>query len=463
MPRRLPSLLVYAALLFSFAPAHAAPLVIKFKNTSGHPNSQVYIGFVGGAPLTATNKATNAPLAKSEFGSEHWYTLDTLSQGVDLTSFSGRIYVGYGSPWNFTHAGYEPSPVNPSDPNALKRYDKVEITYHGNAADVANATSFDYFSIPVGLNVYQGGTGGTLVKSLHASPTSVTLAAMETIATPHGAAVVRDGSNNFVRVIGPSVYPPPPGLPASPYDNFDGYLNYLHTYGQSHGGAIARIKGRFHGLGGGGPAPQQAQDYDFTATIDAQQNVTLTGHGTLVGNHTLTFHHDELNNPAAIYGANPHFQLDGAPMTPQNDLYGWIIADLFAGLNIGALGSNIEVNGQQVGQMESQQWFALTQRFASLQPSQPYYNQWAAKMSELSDAYNFAYTDRFAHVVAPLNPAQVDTLELVFLRETGVGAGNPDLPEPASAAILTLGAVLMLTSRRAGGRFRRVPLASCQC
>jgi hypothetical protein len=84
-------------------------------------------------------------------------------------------------------------------------------------------------------------------------------------------------------------------------------------------------------------------------------------------------------------------------------------------------------------------------------------------MSELSDAYNFAYTDRFAHVVAPLNPAQVDTLELVFLRETGVGAGNPDLPEPASAAILTLGAVLMLTSRRAGGRFRRVPLASCQC
>jgi hypothetical protein len=447
MPRRLPSLFACLALLLSYATAHAAPLAIKFKNTSGRPDSQVYIGFVGSEPLTATNKATSAALAKSEFGHENWYTLDTLAQGVDLASFSGRIYVGYGAPWNFTHAGYEPSPVNPSDPNAHKRYDKVEITYHGNASDVANATSFDYFSIPVGLNVYHGGTGGTLVKSLKASPTSVTLAAMETIANPHAAAVVRDGSNNFVRVIGPSVYPPPPGLPASPYDNFDGYLNYLHTYGQSHGGAIARIKGHFNGTGGG-PAPHQAQDYDFTATIDAQQNITLTGHGGAVGNHTLTFHHDELNNPAAIYGANPHFQLDGAPMTPQNDLYGWIIADLFAGLNIGALGSTVEVNGQQVGQMESQQWFALTQRFAALQPSQPYYNQWAAKMSELSDAYNFAYTDRFAHVVAPLNPAQVDTLELVFLRETGVGSGNPDLPEPTSAALALFGMAAAATAAR---------------
>lgn len=447
MPRRLPSLLACLGLLLSFASAHAAPLAIKFKNTSGKPDSQVYIGFVGGEPLTATNKATNAPLAKSEFGSEHWYTIDTLAQGVDLASFSGRIYVGYGAPWNFTHAGYEPSPVAAPDPNYHKRYDKVEITYHGNSADVANATSFDYFSIPVGLNVYHGGTSGTLVKSLKASPTNVTLAAMETIATPHQAAVVRDGGNNFVRIIGPSVYPPPPGLPASPYDNFDGYLNYLHAYGQSHAGAIAHIKGHFNGTGGG-PAPHQAQDYDFTATIDAQQNITLTGHGAAVGNHTLTFQHDELNNPAAIYGANPHFQLDGAPMTPQNDLYGWIIADLFAGLNIGALGSTLEVNGQQVGQMESQQWFALTQRFAALQPSQPYYNQWAAKMSTISDAYNFAYTDRFAHVVAPLNPAEVDTLELVFLRETGFGAGNPDLPEPASAVILTLGATAVLLSAR---------------
>ena len=69
MPRRLTSLFLAAcalAALFSpLAPAHAAPLAVKFKNTSGLADSQVYIGFVGGEPLTATNKATNAPLPKA--------------------------------------------------------------------------------------------------------------------------------------------------------------------------------------------------------------------------------------------------------------------------------------------------------------------------------------------------------------------------------------------------------------
>jgi hypothetical protein len=61
-------------------------------------------------------------------------------------------------------------------------------------------------------------------------------------------------------------------------------------------------------------------------------------------------------------------------MTPQNDLYGWIIGELFAGINIGAVASDVVVNGQPVGAMESHAWFALTQRFAALQPNHPYYN-----------------------------------------------------------------------------------------
>ena len=449
MPCR--SSLAAAIAFFCFASMDAlsaAPLAVKFKNNSGHASSEVYIGFVGAEPLNATNKATNAPLEKSQFQSEHWYTLDTLPQGIDLNSFSGRIYVGYGAPWNFTHAGYEPSPVAATDPNFYKRYDKVEITYHGNAADVANATSIDYFSIPVGLNVYQGGTGGTLVKSLHASPMETTLIAMESIASPQQAAVVRAADESFVRVIGPSVYPPPPGLPASPYDTFEGYLTHMQTYAAAHGGTVARIKGHFNGIGAAPVTPQtKAQAYDFVATIDAQQNITLTGNGGEVGQHTLVFHHNDLLNPAAIYGANPNFALDGSPMTPQNDLYGWVIADLLAGINIGAVGSTTVVSGQQVGQMESQQWFTLAERFAELQPSHPYYNQWAAAMSEISDAYNFAYTDRFAHVVAPLNPAQVDTLEIVFLGETT--ASNPDLPEPTSSTLLVLGSLGLLQVRRA--------------
>ena len=272
---------------------------------------------------------------------------------------------------------------------------------------------------------------------------------MEAIASPHQAAVVRDGSNKFVRVIGPSVYPPPPGLPASPYDSLDGYLTHMQTYAAAHGGTVARIKGHFNGIGPAPVTPQtKAQAYDFTATIDAQKNITLTGNGGEVGHHTLVFHHNDLLNPAAIYGANPNFTLDGAMMTPTNDLYGWVIADLFAGINIGAVGSETVVGGQQVGAMESQQWFSLANLFEALQPSHPYYNQWAAEMSKISDAYNFAYTDRFAHVFAPLNPAKVDTLELVFLPESNVNVGSPELPEPTSAAIAAFAAMGLLSCRR---------------
>ncbi len=69
--------------------------------------------------------------------------------------------------------------------------------------------------------------------------------------------------------------------------------------------------------------------------------------------------------------------------------------------------------------MNSQQWFSLTDYFGALQPKHKFsYNRWAAALAPLSQAYNFAYSDRFAHVVATLNPGApsfVDTLEIVFL------------------------------------------------
>ena len=70
----------------------------------------------------------------------------------------------------------------------------------------------------------------------------------------------------------------------------------------------------------------------------------------------------------------------------------------------------------EVGEMPSQSWFSLGERFETLQPGRPSnYNRWASTLTPLSQAYNFAYTDRVAHVFAPLNPAVADTLEIVIL------------------------------------------------
>jgi len=402
-----------AVLLGDFA-ATAAPLAIKFKNSSGLADTQVYVGFVGGEPLNATNAATNAALAESTHASPHWYTLAQLPQGINLTSCSGRIYVGYGTPWTFTHDGYEPSPTSSNDPNYHKQYDKIELSYHGQPSDVIDITSMDYYSIATGVKVFKGGLTGTLVKALKDAPVQTVLNAVKGLTSPASAAVITNGGS-FVRVLGPGIYPATGGSPASPYATPAAYLAYLHnTYGPAHGNQIATIAGNFIGSGAQNTPTTKPQTYLFHAAMNVQMDITLTGSGSQAGAHTLVFKHADLISPTGIYGANAPASIDGgAPVTPPNDLYGWLTADLFAGLNIGALGSATVVNGTPVGQMQSQQWFGLTSMFNALQPTQPtFYNQWARAIAAISDAYGFAYSDRFQHVFAPLNPALVDTMQI---------------------------------------------------
>ena len=154
--------------------------------------------------------------------------------------------------------------------------------------------------------------------------------------------------------------------------------------------------------------------------MDSDCNIILTGTVSGVsGTTTMKFMKDDLMNPTGIYGGNCPFYLNGAttPINPQNNVYGWVTGDLFSGMNIGAVGSQIPWNGTMVGAMESQNWFQIpvNKFFANLQPNnRTNYNQWAATLSTLSNAYNFAYTDRFDHVLVSLNPATVDTLQIVL-------------------------------------------------
>jgi hypothetical protein len=221
-----------------------------------------------------------------------------------------------------------------------------------------------------------------------------------------------------------------------PYDLLRDYLNYLLvTFGPTTksgtvvptlgAGVIANIQGNFAGVGSPPPrtGPQSAQDYALQATIDHDLNITLSGTLTETTSHikhdvTMLYKQNDMLNPSGIYGGNAPYYLDNEknPRNPGNDVYGWIGGDLFSGLNIGAVGSAAKVEGMIVGAMPSHEWFKLpvSSFFAKLQPRGNYYNQWAATLSGLSQAYNFAYTDRFSPVLVTLNPADVDTLEIVL-------------------------------------------------
>ncbi len=235
----------------------------------------------------------------------------------------------------------------------------------------------------------------------------------------------------FARVIGPSSYPPVGGIPITPYHLFDSYLTYLNdNFGTSpksgavsiNGlgkGVIANISGHFNGVGPHVPPTglQSAQDYNLTASINENFDITLTG--KVGGNETtMLYKKDDLTNPNGIYGANAIFSLNGAAkQSPANDVYGWVAGDLLAGFNIGAIGSATVINGTQAGSMKSSDWFSKipnTSLFSNLQSNNTYYNEYADVLQRLSDAYNFAYSDRFSAVQVSLNPTTVNQLEISF-------------------------------------------------
>lgn len=433
------------------------PLNISFLNQSQLPTSTaIWIGLVPGssAPMSVNNAATGAALLPVNQGGSYpgpgnWYALSDLSQGLDVLAFSGRLYVCYGTPWAVQGAGYEPAQT-PADPNFYLRYDKFELTYTGSASDVANLTSIDYWAIPMSLqSTYNGNPVGAPVLGLLGSTTAQQMAdALSALSMPPSSGL--DGAlpalvpgqfgvgQGFARVIGPSsyppVFPPPGGRPLTPYNLLQGYLqSLLQQFGPSTpfggklpglgNGVIATVAGEFAGVGPNVPpsGPQARQAYQLQVSIDSNCNLTLLGKASAVGDIQMVYTQAALLNPNGIYGGDAPFSLNGAsPISPANDVYGWIGGDLFSGLNIGAVGSPVTPLGASlpVGSWPSQQWFSLSpsQFFAGLQPTSPVlaWNAWAAALAPRSQAYNFAYTDRFAPVFVSLNPAQVNGLQVTL-------------------------------------------------
>lgn len=441
-------------------------LTVTFTNNSTHPDSDVSIGFVAapGSSFSASSGGVGLETLNASSGPGNWYPLSQLTQGVAIQSFSGRIYVAYGTPWAVSYPNYEPG-QSVTDANFFLRYDKMEMTFTGQATDVADLTSIDYWSIPMSLQTScDGGTpvqsvsglaNGATAQSVYTALAALTSPPVSGLTGPGGTdgtplpAVVPGQfvqypngpapGTSFARVIGPSSYASitPPGIPVQPYDTLRTYLDYLiATFGPGTtadaviptlgNGVIAHIGGTFAGVGPNPPpnSPLSPQSYDLAAVINNSGDITLTGSLGAMGPTLMTFAVDDLLNPSGIYGANPPVTLNLAPSPTAlgNNVYGWIAGDLLSGLNIGAVGSSSTVGGGgiptpvMIGAMKSSGWFTLSPAFffSKMQPSQPYYNQWAATLAPVSQAYGFAYSDRFAHVLANLDPAKVNTLSIIL-------------------------------------------------
>jgi Beta-1,3-glucanase len=400
---------------------------VVFENKTGRPDSKIWVQFLNGN-FGARQYGANGTVKLS---GDTAYSFEKLKSkmpafpalktvpNVSLNDFTnGRIYFNYGDKGlQGLGNGYQPSPNNVNDPNYKKQYAFVEPNFFGNQNNNMDLSAIDFFSIPIEASTWKH---GKMVKKLNCKNGAAIGDTIEyLINLSHSKAAVYD-HHSFVRVIGPGL--------AEGYRNWDAYLKYLSSFIKP-----TKIKGLFSGLPGGtGPTAQQT--YNLSATFnDKTKQVILTGKCAVEGDVTISIKFDALNALTGIYGANPPYTVTAGSKQPYttagivNDVFGWIVGDLLAGLNMGFPGSTTinPINNIPLGQCTSSEWFqAAIQHpsllFAGAQPkNKDYYNDWAATLLPVTNAYGFPFSDRVGGLLLYFPPegsvGAVDYLKITLL------------------------------------------------
>lgn len=388
-------------------------LTFKIENPN-YDTSNTYVTFIGGSLQATYNGGTAVNLNQS-------YKISDLHGPINLTSYTdGRIFVSLGNGVAGTAA---PEMVNPSIPSYHVRHDKFELTYYGesNVNSVANLTAVDFFGIPLAMNTYRSGSP-TPTDTLTYHVAADTLISELAPLSGNSSEVLLTDNGNFLRVLAPHTTT----LSGTPhYLSLQPYIDAVKAW-QTEAHAYTTIEG-VYSRAGSTPATQ-TQDYFFRTTIEQDGSLKLVGGGQKVGggqwsgsDHTI--HIAAAGLAQAIYLGNVAWTVDGQSGSfADNDVYAAAVRDVLAGFNLGFMASaTVDPNtGVAFGAESSKFWWSSTQAFSYLQPNHVYYNQYAQTVTSNSDAYSWAFSDRWSHVQASLYNAE--TLEIVVLPDAAVTA-----------------------------------------
>lgn len=287
------------------------------------------------------------------------------------------------------------------------------------------------------------------------------------------------------------------------YKGYSGYLSKMDgtaTTGAFSG--VTTVKGQFAGLGTKATDDaERKQNYNLTATFSATETMTMTnsqgvstnytGVMTLTGTTTLLegpnsgkvtpviikTPYGAMLDPTGIVGANAGYMYSTdngvtwhftGVAGPQNNVFTWLNGDVLAGMNVGTIGSDKlfsgTINGTlytnvRVGEIATQDMFALGQvmalanpgtsvydyYFGYLQGTSDFYNDYAAALYKLTDAYGFAYSDRIqgGQVSISWDATQADALDTIVITIL------PDVvPEPGTMSLVLLAGGAWAVKRR---------------
>lgn len=426
--------------------AGVAPVTMTFDIPSRLDPSEVFIHFVNTDNLiTGTYLDTSGQSQTIELNTA--YSLADITSPVALNGApantpavsisyydSGRIYISLGS--ELTQLGTtqwpQPNPNNINAPNRNIRYQYYEATIkpdgNGDTNLWTNLTYIDFTAISLSLELFNASTAANSPQTTSANGLELVRAIAKSTASgqsnlfPSGTKILPDTS--FARLLAPNIS-------GQFYHDWTYFLQTVMP------GKTASIRGLFAGRGDGPWTDEtwQRQTYDFTATFDSGGNVTLTANpgsgngqassipsglqGPGVGdtNQSIAITFDELNDIAGIYGNNPQMTINRDGMSPTvaaglpNNVFGWVVGDLLAGICFGFVGSTTDFNGTAIGDMDSADWWGGLRfdgtkldksqtpagqdlAFGKVQPDGRNYHRYSATLLELTPAYGFPLQDR---------------------------------------------------------------------
>ncbi|WP_259310867.1 beta-1,3-glucanase family protein [Capillimicrobium parvum] len=388
-----------AALLGATVAAPAHGLTVKVDNQSGRDARSVFL-MLSGAASSDGKLPNDVGVPLSAIGGSQF----TVG---DITS--GRLYVSYGA-----------KVTNAEPPTAPIRYDKVEFTTTGSAP-TANLTAVDFFGIPFKLRS-QNASGAAL--GTRAEPATATV--MNALLKIPGAraATVPASGGGTARIRSPQLSPP------RTYPSLDPYV-------RSMAGQRITIKGAFFG------APFTT--FAYSGTFAADGSITLTGTTTPQGGQSapgqpLAVQGASLSD--AIYAGAGPYTVGGARRPPDpNDLYSAVYRDLVAGFAWGYWGGRYGndtiawcTNPDPRGYCPlgwNKPSFASARATA---PAFTAFHGYASIISDLTDAYGFAYSDTGSvkTVLLPIDPR--GTLTVTIVGDGSKAEGGSDAQ--ADAAML---------------------------
>jgi hypothetical protein len=393
-------------------PSDAPFIPVIIENNSGHADDKVWIQFLngtfnsgqtgaGGTVHLMGNKGYSLAQLKSEVTNISLVSVPNLS----LNAFkNGRIYVNFGSSPLVVKGGNQPAPSTPSDPNYHTPYAYIEPFIDGSSSNNLDFSNIDFFSFAMTASVCEWSTTKNKYVEQPFKLTSHSTADLRGVLkaiAPTGA-VVKNSSADFVRVNGPGQ--------VDVYHHWENYMNFLEDKTTTIGGQYA------------GTAKTQAKYYNLTASFNSTTTlVTLEGTVqddaitdlTGTSNTKIIITYAEMNAYTGVYGANPHYSINSGPVQKlKNDVYGWIVGDLLAGMNYGFPGSvttDPTNSDETLGKLESSKWFEIAKahqcvQFGGAQSNSDYYNTYAAANLPLTMAYGFPFTDRLGNVLLHYPP-----------------------------------------------------------